>query len=347
VKKMENLATNYPLFIAEVSGNHLGNLERCLDLVDAASFAGATAVKFQTFSPETMTLNLDRDEFRVSKNHELWGGQKLFDLYNQTKTPREWHRELFSRARDKGLIPFSSPFDFSAVDFLETLDCSLYKIASLETSDLQLIAYAASTGKPIIISTGATYFDEIRDAVEACLNVGNSQITLLVCTSSYPAQASDANLRRLELLRETYNVSVGLSDHTLGIGVSVAAIALGATVIEKHLTISRSDGGPDSAFSLEPNEYRNLVTEGKAAWDSLGTRQWQISESENESRRLRRSLYITKDVKKGEFASVENIAALRPGYGVSPKFLSEIVGRKFVKDFALGTSLQLEYVEDN
>jgi len=239
--------------VAEISGNHLGSLPRALKLIETAAKAGATSVKFQTFLPEKMTLDIEREEFKVSADHPLWGGSKLIDLYKQTQTPFAWHKDMFECAISNGIVPFSTPFDLESVDFLESLGVSMYKIASLESSDLALIKYAASTNKPIIISTGATTFDEISDAVSACREVGNDDITLLVCTSSYPASPSDANLKRMGLLSETFGTKIGLSDHTLSNGVSVAAIALGATVIEKHFTLSRNDGGPDSSFSIEPN----------------------------------------------------------------------------------------------
>ena len=240
------------------------------------------------------------------------------------------------------MIPFSTPFDIESVEFLEKLQCPIYKIASLESSDLTLIKKAAATLKPIVISTGATHFDEITDAVEACLSVGNSDITLLLCTSSYPANPADANLARFKLITENFPVKIGLSDHTLGIGVSVAAIALGAVLIEKHFTKSREDGGPDAQFSLEPNEFASLVLEGNKAWESLGKSEWSMAESELESRRLRRSLYIAEDVKKGDQVNNINVRAVRPGYGISPKFLPELLGKAFNSDYSAGKPLTLE-----
>jgi N-acetylneuraminate synthase len=285
--------TNNPnpiLYIAEISANHLGSLERAHNLIDAAVESGASAVKFQTYTPDTMTLDLP--EFSVDKNHELWGGRTLYSLYSEAMTPWEWHPELFEHCREKNVIPFSSPFDITAVEFLESLNAQLYKIASLETSDHELIRRVGETGKPTIISTGATLFDEIEQLVSVYRSTGNNDLTLLVCTSSYPANPKDSNLRRMELLRDTFNVKVGFSDHTLGVGSSIAAISLGASVIEKHITLSRNDGGADGAFSMEPQEFATLVMEGNAAAASLGTRKWEIQASEMESRRLRRSLYI-------------------------------------------------------
>ena len=259
---------NKPFFIAEISANHLGSFDRAKELVIAAANSGASAVKFQTYTADTMTLDLD--SLRVSKGHQLWGDKKLYDLYQLAHTPWQWHEELFDLCRKIGVIPFSSPFDLSAIEFLESLDAPMYKIASLETSDHRLIRSAAETGKPMFISTGATTWDEVEDLVNVVNQTGNSKITLMLCTSSYPSNPIDANLNRLSLLKSNFGFEIGLSDHTLGIGVSVAAIALGATVIEKHFTLKRSDGGPDSAFSLEPNEFKLLVQEGNSAYKSLG-----------------------------------------------------------------------------
>ena len=330
-----------PQFIAEISANHLGSLMRAKELVRAAAEAGATAVKFQTYTADTMTLDLD--SLRISSDHELWGNRKLYDLYKEAHTPWEWHEELFGLCRKLDVIPFSSPFDISAVNFLESLNVEMYKIASLETSDHALIKKVAETGKPIIVSTGATEWQEIEEFVEIVKKTGNRNLTLLLCTSSYPADPVDAHISRLKLLEKHFAVSVGLSDHTLGIGVSIAAIALGATVIEKHLTLNRSDGGLDSAFSLEPNEFKALVEEGNKAFASIGNSEWQITESEKESRRLRRSLYIVKNVKKGDLISSDNLRAIRPGAGCSPKHLSNLLGKYFAEDYVLGTPMELAF----
>ena len=329
------------LFIAEISGNHLGSLIRAKELIRSAAQIGATAVKFQTYTADTMTLDIDK--FKVDIKHELWGGRKLYDLYKEAYTPWEWHSELFELCRSLNVIPFSSPFDLTAVDFLESLNCPIYKVASLETSDHALIKKVAETGKPIIISTGATTWEEIEELVEIVKKTGNTNLTLLVCTSSYPADPKDANIKRLKLIKNHFGVNVGISDHTLGIGVSIAAIALGATVIEKHLTLNRSDGGPDSAFSLEPNEFRLLVEEGNKAKVSIGTEEWQISDSENESRRLRRSLYIVDSVKKGDLVTLKNLRAIRPGQGCSPKHFSSLIGKRFIDDFPIGTPMNLTF----
>jgi pseudaminic acid synthase len=331
-------------FIAEISGNHLGSLNRAKDLIKEAASAGASAVKLQTYTADTMTLDIDK--FKVDAQHELWGGRKLYDLYNEAYTPWEWHSELFELCRSLNVIPFSSPFDLTAVDFLESLNCSIYKIASLETSDHTLIKKVAETGKPIIISTGATAWEEIEELVEVVKKTGNTNLTLLVCTSAYPADPLDSHINRITTLQKSFGVDVGLSDHTLGIGVSLAAIGIGAKVIEKHLTLKRSDGGPDAAFSLEPNEFKNLVEEGNNAFSSLGHSEWSIQNSEKESRRLRRSLYITNDVKAGDKITVSNLRAIRPGEGCSPKFLQELLGRKFKKDFERGTPMDISFAID-
>ena len=337
---MKNSSINY---IAEISGNHSGSLEKAHLLIDAAADAGATAVKFQTYTPDTMTLNLD--SFSVTQEHNLWGGRTLYSLYQEAMTPWEWHGELFEHCRSRGVVPFSSPFDPSAVEFLESLNAPMYKIASLETSDLQLIRLVGETGKPTIISTGATELEEIEDLVTIYRATGNTDLTLLVCTSSYPAEPKDANIKRMELLREKFGVKVGLSDHTLGLGVSLAAIALGASTIEKHITLDRKSGGVDSAFSMEPREFAELVTQGNAASLALGKSNWEIQPSEYESRRLRRSLYIVKDVRAGELVSHENLRAIRPGDGASPKYLMEWIGQKFRDDQIAGTPMRIDLLE--
>jgi pseudaminic acid synthase len=328
-----------PMFIAEISANHLGNLERAKKLVTAAIDAGATAVKLQTYTADTMTLNIDSDAFKISNDHELWGGRSLYDLYHEAHTPWSWHEELFELCRSRGVIPFSSPFDASAVDFLESLNVDMYKIASMESGDLPLIKRVARTGKPLIISTGATEFSEIEELVEEVRECGNTDLTLLVCTSSYPADPRDSHLSRIGTLRSQFGVKVGVSDHTLGVGVSIAAIAMGAVVVEKHLTLRRADGGADSAFSMEPEEFSQLVLEGNAAFDSIGNPEWRMALSESESRRLRRSLYVTKHVCAGDVVTTENVRAIRPNGGLAPKYFDEIIGRKFRHECNPGTPL--------
>lgn len=329
-------------FIAEISANHLGSLTRAHKLVELASKAGASAIKLQTYKPETMTLPLPR--FSISEDHQLWGGTSLFQLYEEAMTPWHWHKELFEHANELGMEAFSSPFDRTAVDFLENLNCPVYKIASMETSDVDLISYAASKGKRMIISTGASTLEEIDRAVAAAKDARHV-LTLLVCTSSYPAEPSDAHIKRLDTLRDRFQVNVGLSDHTLGIGVSVAAIAIGATVIEKHLTLKRSEGGHDSAFSLEPNEFECLVEEGNKAFAALGNPYWSIQDSEAESRRLRRSLHIAKAVKKGDTATRDNVRALRPNTGGPISDLPQMLGRRFKQDYEMGDPASIECVQ--
>jgi pseudaminic acid synthase len=334
----------YPLFIAEISANHLGNFDRAKKLVNAAIESGATAVKFQTYTAKTMTLDIDVDAFKISPEHPLWGGRKLFELYDEAHTPWEWHSELFTICRNANVIPFSSPFDFTAVEFLESLNAPMYKIASMETGDLPLIKKVAETGKPLIISTGATEWEEIEDLVAVVEKAGNKDLTLLVCTSSYPSDPIDAHLRRLETLRNRFGVKVGLSDHTLGIGVSIAAIALGATAIEKHFTLRRSDGGADGAFSMEPDEFATLVREGKSALSSLGESKWNIQNSEFESRRLRRSLVVVKPVNPGDVVTRDNVKAMRPNVGMSPKFFDSVLGKRFKLSMNPGDGLKQEHI---
>ncbi len=334
------------MYVAEVSANHLGSFERARDIVRAAINSGATAVKFQTYTAKTMTLDVDLPEFRISNDHKLWGGRKLFELYQEAHTPWEWHKELFDLCLGEGVIPFSTPFDLSAVDFLEELNTPMYKISSMETGDHELIRRVAETGKPLIISTGATYWEEIVQLVEVVNMTGNKDLTLLVCTSSYPADPKDAHLNRLKTLKSEFGCKVGLSDHTLGLGVSIAAIALGATIIEKHFTLKRSDGGADAAFSMEPREFQFLVNEGESARQSLGDQQWSTQLSEYESRRIRRSLYITSNVKAGEVATTENVRAIRPGGGCLPKHLKDIIGRTFITDHSAGTPMMPDLVKE-
>jgi len=340
-----NLNRNRVNFIAEVSANHLGSFGRAKDIVKAAANAGASSVKFQTYKPDTMTLDIDLQKFKVSDEHALWGGRSLYSLYKEAHTPWEWHKELFDLCRSLNVVPFSSPFDLTAVEFLESINAPMYKIASLETSDHRLINAVAETGKPLIISTGATEWSEIEDLVDVVERAGNKDLTLLVCTSSYPSDPVDAHLRRIETLKSSFGVKVGLSDHTLGMGVSIAAIALGATAIEKHLTLRRSDGGADGAFSMEPEEFALLVNNGNAASLALGNPDWSMQESERESRRLRRSLYVVKDVALGDLVTHENVRAIRPGDGCSPKLLQGMLGKRFIGSFKTGTPMELTLIE--
>ena len=286
-------------------------------------------------------------KFKVSDDHELWGGRRLHSLYQEAYTPWEWHSELFELCRSLNVLPFSSPFDLSAIELLESLNTPMYKIASLETGDHRLIRAVAETGKPLIISTGATEWKEIEELVGVVQESGNKDLTLLVCTSSYPSDPLDAHLNRIATLRKHFGVKVGLSDHTLGIGVSIAAIALGATAIEKHITLRRVDGGADGAFSMEPEEFALLVKEGTSAFQALGNPDWSMQDSEKESRRLRRSLYVVKDVKLGDVVTHENVRAIRPGGGCAPKLLGQMLGRRFSADFQAGTPMSNDLIRTN
>jgi pseudaminic acid synthase len=330
--------------IAEISANHLGDFNLAKKLIEKASEAGATHVKLQTYKADTMTLPLKSADFSISKEHKLWGGRSLYDLYEEAHTPWEWHEELFTIAKKLGLEIFSSPFDKTAVDFLENLNISMYKIASMESGDIPLIRYIAKTQKPIIASTGSSTLDEIDELVEAILSEGNNKLTLLLCTSAYPTPQNQVHLARMELLRERYKLPIGLSDHTLGNSASLAAVAMGASVIERHFILNRSQGGPDSSFSLEPNELKNLSIQIKQIEESIGNKFWEIQPDESESRRLRRSLIIIEDVKKGEVISDLNVKSLRPNIGISPKFYDQVLGKTFTAAFSAGTALTFDKI---
>lgn len=328
-----------PLIVAEISGNHNGSLERALEIVRAVAAAGAGAVKIQTYTADTITLNVDSPAFRVSDGHELWGARTLYDLYTEAHTPYEWHEPIFTLARELGLIAFSTPFDESAVDLLEGLDAPLYKVASLEIVDIPLIRRIARTGKPMIMSVGTATVAEVATAVDAARDAGCDDLTLLACTSSYPARPEDAHLRRMAPLRDLFDVKVGLSDHTLGIGVAVAAATLGARVIEKHVTLRRADGGVDAAFSLEPAELHALVTETSAAVAALGRASAWATPAEAESLRLRPSLYVSADVHAGDVVTDQNVRSVRPSGGLPPVHLPAVLGRRFTADATVGTPL--------
>ena len=328
--------------IAEISGNHLGSLELCKNLIKSAKYSGATTVKLQTYKAETMTLSLPDKDFLISDNHSLWGGRSLYELYEEAHTPWEWHKELFELALEIGLEIFSSPFDKTAVDFLENLEIPMYKIASMESGDIPLIKYIAKTQKPIIASTGSSTLEEIDELVGAVNSEGNKNLTLLLCTSAYPTPQDQVHLARMNLLRERYGVPVGLSDHTLGNSASLAAVAMGATVIEKHFTLDRNQGGPDSAFSIEPKELTELSIQISQIEEAVGNKEWRIQPDESESRRLRRSLIIVSDVKNGEIVTESNVKSLRPSIGIAPKFFSEVLGKRFNDDYAAGTALTFE-----
>lgn len=331
-----------PFIIAEMSGNHNQSLERALQIVDLAAEAGVDAVKLQTYTPDTMTLNIHTGEFFIESETSLWKGQSLYELYKEAYTPWEWHEAVFARCRERGLLAFSSPFDETAVDFLETLNVPAYKIASFENVDIPLIKKVAATGKPVIISTGMATIAELDEAVQAVRSQGNDQIVLLKCTSTYPAPPEQSNLRTIPHMRELFDVEVGLSDHTLGIGTAVAAVALGATVIEKHFTTSRAEGGVDAAFSLEPHEMRMLVQETERAWLSMGSIHYGSTNAEKPSLAHRRSLYVTKDLQAGDVFTKENVRAIRPGFGLAPKYYDVILGKRVKKDVRKGTPVSWE-----
>ena len=328
-----------PLIVAEMSGNHNQSLERALAIVDAAAAAGAHALKIQTYTAETMTLDLDDDAFSITDEGSLWSGKTLYKLYDDAHTPWEWHQPIFDRCRELGMIGFSTPFDATAVDFLESLDVPAYKIASFESGDLPLIRKVAATGKPMIISTGMASKEELDETVRAAREAGCRDLILLKCTSSYPASPEECNIRTIPHMREAYGAEVGLSDHTLGIGVALAAIALGATIIEKHFTLARADGGVDAAFSLEPHELAALVAESRRVWEALGEIHYGRTSGEKKSLRFRRSLYVTRDMKAGEALSADNLRAIRPGYGLAPKFYDELIGRRVNRDVKKGTPI--------
>ncbi len=331
-----------PYLIAEMSGNHNRSLERALQIVDAAADAGADAIKLQTYTADTMTLDTSAPGFVIDDPKSLWAGRRLHDLYAEAMTPWEWHAPLMARARSHGLHCFSTPFDPTAVDFLEELKVPAYKIASFECTDLALIRRVARTGKPLIISTGMASLAEIDDAVRATRGAGNDQIVLLKCTSTYPATPQNTNLRTIPALRAAFNTEVGLSDHTMGHGAAVASVALGASVIEKHFTLRRADGGVDSAFSLEPAEFKQLRIESERAWQALGEVSFGTSAAEQGSVQFRRSLYIVEPVRAGEVLTTKNVRAIRPGFGLAPTHLDDVLGLRPTVDVPAGTPLRWE-----
>ena len=328
-----------PLVIAEMSGNHNHSLERALKIVDAAAKAGAHALKIQTYTPDTMTLDLDEREFHISDPDSLWKGTSLYKLYGEAYPPWEWHKPIFDRARELGIIAFSTPFDETSLDFLENLEVPCYKIASFENTDLPLIRLAAATGKPLIISTGMATETELEETVHAARDAGCKDLILLKCTSTYPATPENTNILTLPDIRDRFGCEAGLSDHTMGIGVSVAGVALGATVIEKHFTLNRADGGVDSTFSMEPAEMSQLVLESERAWQALGHVSYGPTESEKRSIQFRRSLYVVQDVKAGDVLTKDSVRAIRPGFGLPPKYLEQVIGKTVVQDVKRGTAL--------
>ncbi len=333
-----------PFIIAEMSGNHNQSLDRALLIVDAAAEAGAHALKLQTYTADTITLNVRGGDFEISDSGSLWAGKNLHDLYKQAYTPWEWHAPIMARAREHGMECFSSPFDETAVDFLVDLDVPAFKIASFENNHLPLIRKAASTGKPLIISTGMATITELDEAVRTARNAGCRDLVLLKCTSTYPATPQNSNILTIPHMSALFDCQVGLSDHTMGVGVAVAAVAHGATVVEKHFTLRRADGGVDSAFSLQPEEMGSLVTETERAWQALGTVTYGPTEAERKSLVFRRSIYVASEIRAGDVFTTENIRIVRPGQGLPPRDFSAILGRKANRDLSAGTPMSWDLI---
>lgn len=337
-------ALKKPFIIAEMSGNHNHSLDRALEIVDAAAKAGVDALKIQTYTADTMTIDKSDGEFFISDKDNLWQGESLYSLYQKAYTPWEWHEAIFNRCKEQGILAFSTPFDFTAVDFLEKLNVPFYKIASFENIDLPLIRKVAQTGKPIIASTGMTTVAELDDLVRTARENGCQDLTLLKCTSSYPATPEGTNLLTIPHMKQLFNCTVGLSDHTLGIGAAVASIALGGMVVEKHFTLSRADGGVDAAFSLEPDEMAQLVKECNSAYQALGHISYEVTEQEKKSVQFRRSLYFVEDMKAGDMITEKNMRSIRPGLGLSPKYYDELLGKAVRCDVKRGTAVSWESV---
>jgi pseudaminic acid synthase len=326
----------YPFIIAEMSGNHNQSLERALKIIDAAAAAGASAIKIQTYTADTLTI---KGVFKITEKSSLWYGKDLYDLYDEAHTPWDWHKAIFEHAHKRGIICFSSPFDETAVDLLESLNNPIYKIASFEINHIPLLKYIAKTGKPIIMSTGASSLSEIAEAVDVLKREGCHNLTLLKCTSTYPASAENSNLNTIPHLKELFNCEVGLSDHTMGIGVSVAAIAKGANVIEKHFCLDRSEGGVDSAFSLEPSEFKQLVIEANNAYLALGKINYGIINDEKKVDAGKRSIYISDEINEGDIITTKNIKVIRPGFGLHPRYYTDVLGKKANKNLEIGQPL--------
>lgn len=343
-----SVGPNHPPFIiAEMSGNHNQSLERALQIVEAAAKSGAHALKLQTYTADTMTIDCDAPGFRIDDPNSLWAGTSLYKLYEEAHTPWEWHIPIFKRARELGMIPLSTPFDETALEFLESLDTPCYKIASFENTDLPLIQRVAATGKPMIISTGMASVAELHKSVEAARTAGCKDLVLLKCTSTYPATPKNTNISTIPHMRALFDCQVGLSDHTMGVGVSVASVAFGATVVEKHFTLARADGGVDSTFSLEPAEMAQLVIETERAWQSIGNVQYGTTAAEKKSLQFRRSLYVVQDLKAGDVLTKENVRAIRPGLGLPPEHFSQILGLKVNKAVSRGTPLSFDLFLNN
>ena len=336
-----------PFIIAEMSGNHNQSLERALEIVEAAAKTGAHALKLQTYTADTMTLDIKEGEFFIDDPKSLWYGNSLYELYQQAHTPWEWHEPIFKRCKELGIIGFSTPFDNTAVDFLESLDVPCYKIASFENTDLPLIRKVASTGKPMIISTGMATVAELDEMVRTAREAGCQDLVLLKCTSTYPATPENSNLLTIPHLEELFGVEVGLSDHTMGVGVAVASVALGATVIEKHFTLRRADGGVDSAFSMEPQEMQQLVLESRRAWQALGQVYYGQTKAEKSSLAYRRSLYVVKDLKVGDVLAPDNLKTIRPGLGLPPKYYKVLLGQAVQRDLKRGTPITWDCLKNS
>lgn len=335
---------NKVFIIAELSANHNGDLEIAIETIRAAKRAGADAIKLQTYTADTITLDCDNEDF-IIKGGTLWDGKTLHGLYKEAFTPWEWHEELFRVAKEEGLVCFSSPFDFTAVDFLEQFDVPIYKIASFEITDIPLIEYTASKGKPMIMSTGIATYEDIQLAVGTCRAVGNNDITILKCTSAYPAPTEEANLIMMQQFAKDFDVKVGLSDHTLGITLPVAATMLGASVIEKHFIVDKSIGGPDASFSLDEAEFTQMVKAVRGAQKAIGKVSYELTEKQKSGKQFSRSLYVSKDVNKGDVITKENVRSVRPGYGLHPKHLKDILGKIFKSDIEKGTAFSLDMIK--
>ncbi|MCZ2846327.1 MAG: pseudaminic acid synthase [Candidatus Bathyarchaeota archaeon] len=329
--------------IAELSANHNGSLDTALESVKAAKRAGANCIKLQTYTPDTITIDSIKEDFLIKGT--IWEGKNLYELYQKAYTPWEWHKTLFEAAAEEGLICFSSPFDKTAVDFLEDLQTPAYKIASFEITDIPLIEYTASKGKPMIISTGIAEKEDIELALDACHRMGNSDIALLKCTSSYPAPIDEANMIMIKDFAERYNVIPGLSDHTLGVTVPIVATSFGAKIIEKHFILDKSIGGPDASFSLDEKEFKNMVESVREAKRAVGKVNYSLTEKQKKGKNFSRSLYIVKDIQKGEILTEEHVRSIRPGFGLHPRFLYEILGKRVLVDLEMGTALKTDYLK--
>ncbi|MDC6387800.1 pseudaminic acid synthase [Maribacter sp. PR1] len=329
--------------IAELSANHGGDIEIAAETIRAAKRAGADAIKMQTYKPSTMTLKSEKEDFIV-QGGTIWDGKGLYELYEEASLPWEWHKELFEISKKEGLVCFSTPFDFTAVDFLEELNCPIYKIASFEINDIPLIQYVASKKKPMIISTGIATYDEIELAIRTCRNEGNNDITLLKCTSSYPAPIEEANLKMIKKFAQDFHTKVGLSDHTIGSIVPILSIAMGAKVIEKHFILDHSIGGPDASFSMDEKEFTQMVMDVRSAESALGEETYELTQKQISGRRFGRSLYVSSNINNGDFITKDNIKSVRPSFGLEPKYYYDVLGKRVNKDLGVGDRLSFEHI---